>query len=198
MSNYTKIALVMVFSIGYAIVRYHFNGPVPVEQIPSYLVNKGSSLAAVFFLLFSAYARYINNIKQARYWGKTSLILMGLHVFLSSSLWSMGYYESFFHDASLPGFQLINTMNLKGEIALLTGAIGTMVYLLISQKRPKDITLLMTIAAVMVCLHVGVMGVRGWFKPQDWHGGLPPITLLSFLVAAPCLWFLLIKQPDEK
>jgi hypothetical protein len=39
--------------------------------------------------------------------------------------------------------------------------------------------------------HVLVMGLSGWLTPANWPGGLPPITLLAFLVAVwPLLaWF---------
>lgn len=191
-----KVAIVLFFSIGYAIVRYHFFGPIEAANIPSYLVNKGSSLAAVFFLLFSAYARYKKNNAQAQLWGKTSLVLLGLHVFLSWSLWSPGYFDFLY--ANEDWTALTEKMNLKGEITLITGAVGTMVYLMISSKRPKSITLLMTIAAAMVCMHVGAMGVMGWLKPEGWNGGLPPITLLSFLVAVSCFWFLLMNDTTKK
>ena len=191
-----KVAIVLFLSIGYAIVRYHFFGPVEAANIPSYLVNKGSSLAAVFFLLFSAHARYQKNNPMAQYWGKVSLVLMGLHVFLSWSLWSPGYFEFMFANEDWTG--LNDKMNFKGELVLLTGAVGSVVYLMISSRRPKAITLLMTVAAAMVCMHVGVMGVRGWFNPTGWNGGLPPITLLSFLGAAACFWYLLTDKVTKK
>ena len=189
---YIKIIFVIFLSIGYAIVRYHFFGPVDVANIPAYLVNKGSSLAAVFFLTFSAYARYKNDNKQAQFWGKTSLALMGLHVFLSWSIWSPGYFEAFYANANWTA--LTPKMNLKGEIALMTGAVGSVVYMMINSRRPKSISWLMALAAAMVCVHVGVMGFRGWFSTKGWYGGLPPITLLSFLAALPCFWFLLVRK----
>jgi hypothetical protein len=193
---YIKTGIVLIIAIVYAIIRYHFFGPVEAANIPSYLVNKGSSLAAVVYLLFSAYARYKNNIVEARLWGKTSLAFMVFHIFLSWSLWSPGYYEGFYANADWTA--LTPMMNLKGEIALLSGAVGALVYFMISSRKPKAITLLMTIATAMVCIHVGVMGLGGWLKPKSWNGGLPPITLVSFLVALPCFFFLLIRQPGNK
>jgi len=192
LNRYTKTAIVFAVAFGYAIVRYHVFGPHVAAQIPSYLLNKGASFAAVFYLLFSAHARFTNDLSGARYWGKASLVLAALHVFLSFPLWSFGYYDSFF---MTPDFKYTDMMNMKGEIALLTGAVASVVYLMISSRRPRAITFLMTIAVTMVCMHVGVMGVMGWFTPEKWHGGLPPITLLSFLVAVPCYWFLWVRQP---
>ena len=189
---YVKTAIVFAIAFGYAIVRYHVFGPHVAAQIPSYLLNKGASFAAVFCLTFSAYARFKDDLVHARYWGKASLGLAALHVFLSFPLWSFGYYDSLY---MTPDFKYTDMMNMKGEITLATGALCSVVYLMISSRRPKAITLLMTFAVTLVCLHVGVMGVMGWFTPEKWHGGLPPITLLSFLVAVPSYYLLLVRQP---
>jgi hypothetical protein len=40
------------------------------------------------------------------------------------------------------------------------------------------------------------MGFRSWFQPARWHGGLPPITLLSFMAAAAAL-FLFLRSKEE-
>ena len=39
------IAFVILFSIGYAIVRYHVVGPVPWKEFPFFILNKGIALA---------------------------------------------------------------------------------------------------------------------------------------------------------
>jgi hypothetical protein len=33
-----------------------------------------------------------------------------------------------------------------------------------------------------VGLHLLPMGIPGWFHPAEWHGGLPPISLISFVL----------------
>ena len=38
--------------------------------------------------------------------------------------------------------------------------------------------------------HVLVMGLSGWFAPAGWHGYLPPISLVAFIVL---LFALLVK-----
>jgi hypothetical protein len=32
--------------------------------------------------------------------------------------------------------------------------------------------------------HLLFMGYAGWMKPEDWHGGLPPVSLVAFAVFA--------------
>ncbi|GAF87193.1 unnamed protein product, partial [marine sediment metagenome] len=44
------ILIVLIFSIGYAIVRYHVAGPVPWKDFPFFILNKGFSLAAFILL----------------------------------------------------------------------------------------------------------------------------------------------------
>jgi hypothetical protein len=39
----------------------------------------------------------------------------------------------------------------------------------------------------MAAAHTFTMGFSGWTTPSTWHGGLPPITMLGFLVAASAL-----------
>ena len=44
------ITVVLLFSIGYAILRYHIVGPVPWKDFPFFILNKGISLAAFILL----------------------------------------------------------------------------------------------------------------------------------------------------
>ena len=51
----------------------------------------------------------------------------------------------------------------------------------------------------MAGVHLFFMGIDGWMKPEDWHGGLPPISLIAFsffLVAF--IINLLGRGPNEK
>ena len=42
--------------------------------------------------------------------------------------------------------------------------------------------IMMVSASALVAGHLFVMGYDGWLQVQKWNGGLPPITLLSFLL----------------
>jgi hypothetical protein len=46
------IAIVMIFGLGYAVLRYHIVGPVPWKDFPFFILNKGISLSA--FVLLTA------------------------------------------------------------------------------------------------------------------------------------------------
>ena len=44
------ISLVFLFSLAYAVLRYHIAGPVPWADFPMFIFNKGLSLAAFILL----------------------------------------------------------------------------------------------------------------------------------------------------
>jgi hypothetical protein len=46
---------------------------------------------------------------------------------------------------------------------------------------------MMTSASALVACHLFIMGYDGWLQVQKWNGGLPPITLLSFLLVVSSL-----------
>jgi hypothetical protein len=48
---------------------------------------------------------------------------------------------------------------------------------LISFITSRNVTLF---AFFMAGAHLFFMGIEGWLKPQEWHGGLPPISLVGF------------------
>ena len=56
------ITLVILFSIGYAIVRYHIAGPVPWKDFPFFILNKGISLAAFVLITCNFGFGPLNNL----------------------------------------------------------------------------------------------------------------------------------------
>jgi peptidoglycan biosynthesis protein MviN/MurJ (putative lipid II flippase) len=85
-------------------------------------------------------------------------------------------------------------MRWTGEASMLAGAIaatlvGWLVYT--TTNRPVDtqvrgVSLLPGVARVVLALvaaHVALLGVSVWLDVGAWPGRLPPITLLSFLLA---------------
>jgi hypothetical protein len=56
----------------------------------------------------------------------------------------------------------------------------------------RTLTLL---ACSLVAFHLFAMGFDGWLAVQKWNGGMPPITLLSFLlVISSLIVFLWAKE----
>jgi len=56
------IALALVFSIGYAVVRYHIVGTVPWKDFPFFILNKGISLAAFILITCNFGFGPLNNL----------------------------------------------------------------------------------------------------------------------------------------
>ena len=47
------IAIVSLFGLAYAVVRYHVAGPVPWKDFPFFILNKALSLSAFILLTFN-------------------------------------------------------------------------------------------------------------------------------------------------
>ena len=91
------ITLVIVFSIGYAIVRYHIAGPVPWKDFPFFILNKGISLAAFILLVCNFGFGPLNNIgvrvpvawlNARKALGMTGFLLVLVHALMSFMLFS--------------------------------------------------------------------------------------------------------------
>jgi len=86
-------------------------------------------------------------------------------------------------------------LNVQGEIAVFLGVIALfflmspaiatlpMIPKLIGGWRWKRAQRLGYIALALVVGHLVVLGWKGWLTPNDWNGGLPPISMVAVLVA---------------
>ncbi len=121
-----------------------------------------------------------------------------MHAFFSLSLLSPAYYDKYFDD--------VGQLNLQGEIALSVGVVA--LFFLLS---PAVTTLPMMpkaiggwrwkrsqragyVALALVVVRLVVLGINGWLAPQEWHGGIPPVSLVAVVAA---LVPLLVKRKVE-
>ncbi|QGJ70973.1 Hypothetical protein PBC10988_26760 [Planctomycetales bacterium 10988] len=167
----------------YAIFRYNVFGEVSPEQIPLFIFNKGASFAGVILL---GWSRCEADPRRRRDWGMAGMNLILLHVIISLSLLTPAYFGKFFHSSGM--------MNWQAETSMLCGTLSFLllcwlfVATLQEKKKAKaaaSTSLLPGAGRTMLLLagaHVAFMGYAGWLKPKTWHGYLPPITLLSFVV----------------
>jgi hypothetical protein len=162
--------------------------------------NKVLALSGFLLLIFSSVITFWKNDRGG--WKKSlyeekdligfvSLVLIIMHVFISIIILKPEYYEKF--------FGMDGKFNLTGELSMFFGVTGLAMMWMVNrffsifgvvnpQKKPrKQFKKLINIAIIAGFLHTCIMGIKSWFSPWDWHGFLPPITLLASL---GFLWWL--------
>jgi len=171
---FTRLVGVLLFAFAYTLVRYAVFGGVSPVHIPVYLLNKTISMAAVIFLAFAAMAHYSSKGERAKFWGSACWHCTCLHVLLSLAILRPDYFPKFFG---------AEKMNLIGETTILFGVVALYGFwrlggngLSFDHRRG-----LLLISTFLIGGHVTAMGFQGWIDVASWHGGLPPISLLSLL-----------------
>ena len=180
---------VLFFAFVYAVIRYAGFANVSPVHIPVYLLNKALSMTAAYSLLMASLGLMRAQKEVFDFWRKACMNLVFVHVLLSLAVFNKGYFPKFFDG---------DMMSLTGEVTLLLGALGVYCFwrLLTFEMKPNLRRMLMATAAALVSGHLFVMGYDGWLQVQKWNGGLPPITLLSFLFVVPS--FALLVRVSEK
>ena len=187
------ILATVLFSVGYAILRYHIVGTVPWKDFPFFILNKGISLSAFILLTFNFGLGPLNNmgVKVPEGWlnarkalGMTGFLLVLIHVVMSFMLFNASVYGKF--------FQPDGTLTLLAGLSMLGGVLAFVVlwgYNLAFQTHLREdkafigfitsrkfLLLAMTLGAA----HLVFMGYKGWLDPSGWQGGIPPISLVAF------------------
>jgi DMSO/TMAO reductase YedYZ heme-binding membrane subunit len=191
------ILVTLLLSIAYAVLRYHILGPVPWKDLPFFILNKGLSLAAFVLLTLNFSLGPLNNLgfPVPKGWllarkalGMSGFLLVLIHALMSFLLFRPSVYHQF--------FGANDTLNLVGGLSMLAGVLAFVIlwgYNLSFQTFLREdhafiafITSrrFMLFALVLGGLHLFFMGYQGWLKPEGWHGGLPPISLVAFTIFA--------------
>jgi len=186
------IAVVILFSIGYAIVRYHIAGPVPWKDFPFFILNKGISLAAFILVTFNFAFGPLNNlgVKMPKGWldarkamGMTGFLLALIHALMSFMLFSPDVYGKF--------FEADGTLTMLAGLSMLGGVLAFVVlwgYNLSFQthlREDKAFIQFITSRTFLIWamllggVHLVFMGYEGWMNPSEWHGGIPPVSLVA-------------------
>jgi len=191
------IAWVCVFSLGYAVLRYHIAGDVPWKDFPFFIMNKGISLAAFILLTFNFTIGPLYNlgVKVPEGWlnsrkalGMTGFILVLIHALMSFMLFKISVYSKF--------FETDDTITLMAGLSMLAGVLSMVIlwvinlsfqtYLSEDKAFIQFITsrkFLLT-AMLLGAAHLFFMGYKGWLNPSGWQSGLPPISLVAFVFFA--------------
>ena len=186
------IALALVFSIGYAVVRYHVVGTVPWKDFPFFILNKGISLAAFILITCNFGFGPLNNlgVKVPASWlnarkalGMTGFLLVLIHALMSFMLFTPAVYGKF--------FAADGTLTLLAGLSMLGGVLAFVVlwaYNLSFQTHLREDKLFIQFitsrkfllwAMILGAVHLIFMGYQGWMTPSSWHGGIPPISMVA-------------------
>ncbi len=189
------IAIVLLFSIGYAIVRYHVVGSVPWKDFPFFILNKGISLAAFIMLTcnfgfgplknlgVNVPASWLNARKAL---GMTGFLLVLIHALISFMLFSPAIYAKFFEDNG--------TLTLFGGLSMLGGVLAFVVlwgYNMSFQTHLREDKAFIQFitsrtfllwAMLLGAAHLVFMGYEGWLDPSGWQGGIPPVSLVAISI----------------
>jgi len=191
------ITVVMVFGLAYAITRYHLVGPVPWKDFPMFILNKGISLSALILLACNFGFGPLNNLgvpvpegwlNARKSIGMTGFLLALIHALMSFMLFSPSVYGKFFVEDG--------TLTMLGGLSMLAGIIAFVIlwgYNMSFQtflREDKAFIQFITsrkfliVAMLFGALHIIFMGYEGWLKPEGWHGGLPPVSLVAIVIFA--------------
>ena len=187
--------LVMLPCLAYAGVRYHVVEGVALVHAPLFILNKAVSLGGLAFLAMSYLVGKVGLLRWddralqlivTKFCGLIGFSLVAAHVLMSLAILDPGYYAKFYAGAK---------MNLTGELSLSLGvfavwcfalpAITSLPYMYdeLGADRWSRSQRMGYTGLLLAAGHVLVMGIAGWLRPGDWPGGLPPITVLAFVVA---------------
>ena len=187
------IAVTLILSIGYAILRYHIVGPVPWKDFPFFILNKGLCLAAFVLLTMNFALGPLNNLgaSVSQGWlnarkamGMTGFLLVMLHALMSFLLFSPAVYGKFYTDnGTLTLFAGLSMLGGVSAFVVLWGYNMTFQTFLREDKafiRFITSRRFMLFALLLGAAHLFFMGYEGWLRPADWHGSLPPVSLVAF------------------
>jgi hypothetical protein len=191
------IFFTIILCIAYAILRYHIVGPVSWNEFPFFILNKGISLAALLLLVLNFSLGPLNSmglpvpaswLSARKSLGMTGFLLVLIHALMSFMLFSPAIYGKLFDaDGSLTLFSGLSMLGGVLSFVVLWGYnLSFQTHLRDDKAFIKFITsrTFLLYAMLLSAVHLFFMGIEGWLSPAGWHGGLPPISLVAFVVFA--------------
>ena len=189
-------AVIVGGSVAFSILRYHIAGDVAWAHFPLFILNKATSLAAVFFVassyLVGRVFRWHNHdpvlrLVVVKYCGLSGFFLAGVHALMSLCILNPSYFAKYF-DAD-------GRLNAVGEIGMAVGVIALfflmspaittlpMMAKAIGGKRWKRSQRAGYLALILIVAHLVDLGLKGWLAPKGWPWGLPPISMIAVTAA---------------
>ena len=185
----------------YAISRYVVFGPIKVVHIPIFVLNKAFSWTGLTLLCATLALgpaarcwpdRYAAKLAYRKLLGLFGFMAVTGHVLLSLMVLNYGTYRGYFVQA----FEL----NALAEFTLAAGAWGWLLLLppmavsipqvreSISPRAWRSVQNCLPLVLLLAVVHM-LKDAPTWWQPRDWPGGMPPISLLTVLMAVAVLVF---------
>ena len=195
MSPLVEASAVLFICLSYSILRYNIYSDVPWIDLPLFVFNKSLALCSLILFAHFQYSKSKPNSGEKKYLREYAIIFIVLHILISVLILNPEYYPKFF---------LLQKLNITGVLSIFFGILAFGLLLPLINKngfreiynRFKSKQNVAIIFFTLTAAHVVIMGIKGWFEPSTWPGGLPPITLLSFIVALFPLIYNLIFRKD--
>ena len=189
------IGTVLIFGLAYALLRCHVGGLMPWNEFSLRTLNQGISLSA--FLLITcgfSFKPLVNlGIKLPATWfnarkalGMTGFLLVLIHALISFLLFTPAVYGRFFEPDGtltlLAGFSML--CGVLALVLLLAHNFSFHTFLREDRRFDRFITSqnFLQFALLLGIAHFLMLDYEDWLRPGDWQGGLPPISLVAFLV----------------
>jgi DMSO/TMAO reductase YedYZ heme-binding membrane subunit len=188
-----KVILLIFFaSFSYSVIRYNVVGDVPWKELPFFILNKVFALNGILLLIFTFSISPLKNLNVSippswtaakKGLGIAGFISIFFHLVMSLMLFTPAYYGKFFDPSE--------KLTLNAGLSMLSGLIAFVVlwfYNISFFKTGKNNSLkriikskkFLLLVMPFTALHIFFMGYPGWLKPESWHGGIPPISLVAF------------------
>ncbi|MBI4891769.1 MAG: hypothetical protein HY821_14180 [Acidobacteria bacterium] len=193
-------AWIVIAATSYATIRYHLAQHEPWSRFYFWTVNKALSYAAVI-LLASSYLSARKDRQLARALGLCGFSLALVHSILSWPLLSAFNYPKLYSNGALGPAGWGCLLSGIAAMALLFGPALTSFPRFTHSLKPPQWALYQRLgyfALALVAFHVAVYGFGGWFTPSKWPALMPPITLISFLLAAVPTILRLLSNKDQE
>lgn len=184
--------LTLAGAVIYATARYNIFKGVPWTDWPTYVLNKAFALSAITLLAIAVIRQRMTREYSAAQTMYMAGVFAALHVVLSLTVLTPAYFEKFFQQGKFTaaaGWSMalgVIAAVMMAFNARANGGQGS------NGKRKK-----LVILAILIGLHAMLQGFAGWFVPAQWPGMLPPITLISCLLAVATAVIVLRSKRNE-
>lgn len=187
---------IVALCVLYATIRYNVFAGVSWSEFPLFIANKGISIGAAVLLALAYLANRLvpadahgrgSGRALARAAGLGGAGLAAAHTLVSFAALLPRRYPSLFDQG---------TLNDAGWVCLAAGTLALALFAIpavysfprfLPALGPEHWRRAQSVGYLglgLTALHVWSLGAHNWWDPSAWPGGLPPISLLSFIVCA--------------